>query len=103
MEVINRQHIFFMPTKLPKGELSPNAKAFLKTLPANYGDNWEDDLRREYEKGRRRIDEDLPTLNELIDLNYPDKEMPFTQAFLNCQSSEEIKAVLQSGVKWINS
>lgn len=84
-----------------KRELTLSEKQFLKTLPPDDGDTWEDELR--FKAERLKAAEYLPPLEDLIDLNYPYEEFKFTQAFLQAKSPEEIRNVIEAGVAWIKS
>lgn len=82
-----------------KRELSSNEKAFLKTLPSDYGDSWEDDFRIEIARQKRF--EPVPPLAELIDLKYKGKPLYWTERFLTAKNKNELKQVILEGLEWV--
>lgn len=79
-------------------ELTLDERAFLKTLPAGYGDSWEDDLR--VELARQKRFEPVPPLNKIIDLKHKGKPLYWTERFLTAKTADQLKQVILEGLEW---
>lgn len=99
-----------MPQNKRGRDLLPSEKAFLKTLPTEYGDNWEDEFRRECKRNEWKDRKYAPPLNEIIDLNYNCDPDPIVNEFVRIayliekdpSAKQELKDFINAGVEWTN-